>query len=91
MSSGSWGQFVTDGPARRNRPGSHTLGGCIDLSSCSAAFVWAMSIGFVEMTLAGKDVAEAMPLEEDHLRCCRDCRKEFEALLAVLRAFKPID
>ena len=41
---------------------------------------------FVEMTLAGKNAAEAMPLVQDHLERCRDCREEFETLLAVLRA-----
>lgn len=40
---------------------------------------------FVEMSLAGKDAAEAMPLVQDHLSRCRDCREEFEALLNVLR------
>ncbi len=40
---------------------------------------------FVEITLAGKNAAEAMPLVQDHLQRCRDCREEFEALLAVLR------
>ena len=43
---------------------------------------------FVEMTLAGKNAAEAMPLVADHLRRCRDCHEEFETLLAVLRAFE---
>lgn len=41
---------------------------------------------FVEMKLAGKNVAEAMPLVQDHLERCRDCREEFEALLEALRA-----
>jgi len=41
---------------------------------------------FVETTLAGKDAAEAMPLVQDHLDRCGDCREEFEALLAALRA-----
>ena len=41
---------------------------------------------FVEMTLAGKNAAEAMPLVEDHLQRCSDCREEFGALLAALRA-----
>ena len=41
---------------------------------------------FIEMELADKQVGEAMPLVEDHLRRCRACREEFEALLAVLRA-----
>ena len=40
---------------------------------------------FVEMTLAGKDAAEAMPLVADHLQRCRDCREEYAALLHVLR------
>jgi hypothetical protein len=40
---------------------------------------------FVEITLAGKDAAEAMPLVQDHLTRCRDCREEFEALLRALR------
>jgi hypothetical protein len=41
---------------------------------------------FVEMELAGKNAAEAMPLVQDHLERCDDCREEFEALLAALRA-----
>ncbi len=41
---------------------------------------------FVEMTLAGRDAIEAMPLVQDHLDRCRDCREEFEALLAALHA-----
>jgi hypothetical protein len=41
---------------------------------------------FVEMTLAGKNAAEAMPLVQDHLDRCHECREEFEALLVALRA-----
>ena len=41
---------------------------------------------FVEMKLAGKNAAEAMPLVQDHLERCNDCCEEFEALLAALRA-----
>jgi hypothetical protein len=41
---------------------------------------------FIEMKLAGKNVAEAMPLVQDHLDRCRDCREEFEALLIALQA-----
>jgi predicted anti-sigma-YlaC factor YlaD len=41
---------------------------------------------FVEMRLAGKKAAEAMPLVQDHLDRCNDCREEFEALLTALRA-----
>lgn len=39
---------------------------------------------FVEMSLFGKGAAEAMPLVQDHLDHCRDCREEFEALLSIL-------
>jgi predicted anti-sigma-YlaC factor YlaD len=38
------------------------------------------------MELAGKNAAQAMPLVQDHLERCDDCREEFEALLAALRA-----
>jgi predicted anti-sigma-YlaC factor YlaD len=40
---------------------------------------------FVDMKLAGKNAAEAMPLVQEHLDRCDDCREEFEALLAALR------
>ena len=41
---------------------------------------------FVEMTLDGKSPAEAMPLVQDHLNRCGNCREEFEALLTAIRA-----
>ncbi len=41
---------------------------------------------FVELELAGKKAAEALPLVQHHLDHCDDCREEFEALLAALRA-----
>ena len=41
---------------------------------------------FAEEVLAGKNAAEAMPLVQDHLDRCGDCREEFEALLAALQA-----
>jgi hypothetical protein len=41
---------------------------------------------FVDMTLDGKNAAEAMPLVQDHLNRCGNCREEFEALLEALRA-----
>lgn len=40
---------------------------------------------FVELKLAGKDAAEAMPLVQDHLKRCAACHAEFEALLTALR------
>jgi predicted anti-sigma-YlaC factor YlaD len=33
-----------------------------------------------------RKAAEAMPLVQDHLERCGDCREEFETLLAALRA-----
>jgi len=42
---------------------------------------------FVEMTLAGKNAAQAMPLVQDHLERCDECREEFEALLTALQGF----
>ena len=41
---------------------------------------------FVETELSGLDAAEAMPMVQDHLDKCADCREEFEALLDALRA-----
>jgi hypothetical protein len=40
---------------------------------------------FVEMTLDGKSADEALPLVQDHLERCSECREEFEALLDALR------
>jgi hypothetical protein len=40
---------------------------------------------FVELRLAGKDAAEAMPLVHEHLGRCSNCREEFEALLVALQ------
>jgi hypothetical protein len=41
---------------------------------------------FVESVLAGKNASEAMPLIQDHLDRCHDCREEFEALLVALHS-----
>lgn len=41
---------------------------------------------FAEMHLAGKDAAAALPLVQDHLERCQDCREEFTALMLALRA-----
>jgi hypothetical protein len=43
---------------------------------------------FVEMELSGLGAAAAMPLVQDHLNKCGDCREEFEALLTALRAIE---
>jgi hypothetical protein len=41
---------------------------------------------FAELVLAGKNAAEALPLVQDHLARCGDCREEFEALLVALQS-----
>ena len=41
---------------------------------------------FAELSLVGKSAGEAMPLVQDHLEHCVDCREEFEALLQALQA-----
>ena len=41
---------------------------------------------FADTVLAGRDAAEALPLVQDHLSRCDDCREEFEALRTALRA-----
>lgn len=43
---------------------------------------------FVDMVLAGKDAAQALPLVQDHLARCTNCRQEFEALLQTLRSMQ---
>lgn len=43
---------------------------------------------FAELELAGKSPEKAMPLVEDHLARCNDCREEYEALLEALKALK---
>lgn len=46
---------------------------------------------FAELSLIGKSAAQAMPLVQDHLQHCADCRQEFEALLDALRAVESTD
>lgn len=41
---------------------------------------------FIELKLKGRSPEEAMPLVEDHLKRCKDCREEYEALLEALRS-----
>jgi predicted anti-sigma-YlaC factor YlaD len=40
---------------------------------------------FADMELVGKSAAEAMPLVQEHLEHCQDCREEYEALMAALK------
>lgn len=43
---------------------------------------------FAEMKLEGKSPEEAMPLVQDHLERCGECREEFEALLEAMKNIK---
>lgn len=43
---------------------------------------------FAEMKLMGKSPEKAMPLVEDHLKRCGDCKEEFEMLLESLESLK---
>jgi hypothetical protein len=43
---------------------------------------------FVDLVLAGKDAAAALPLVDDHLQRCANCREEFEALLKAVKAMQ---
>jgi hypothetical protein len=40
---------------------------------------------FVDLTLSGASASQALPLVQDHLDRCPDCREEFEALLLAMR------
>jgi len=55
-----------------------------DEISCDECFEHLHALA--EMLLADKNPAEALPLVQDHLDRCRDCREEFEGLLVALRA-----
>jgi hypothetical protein len=41
---------------------------------------------FVDLHVAGRTAAEALPLVQQHLERCGGCREEFEALLAAVRS-----
>ncbi len=41
---------------------------------------------FAETELSGVNASAAMPLVDDHLDKCEDCRSKFQALLTALRS-----
>lgn len=41
---------------------------------------------FAELVAAGGKLCDLLPELDNHLCCCPDCREEFEALVAILRA-----
>jgi len=46
---------------------------------------------YAERKLYGKNAAEAYPLVEDHLKKCKDCREEYEALLEALGVARDLE
>jgi len=41
---------------------------------------------FVELSLAGGDVEQLLPLVQHHLMMCGECREEYESLLRIVRS-----
>jgi hypothetical protein len=46
---------------------------------------------FAELAALGKDPARYMPLVQQHINMCSDCRQEFEALMDVLEELDESD
>jgi hypothetical protein len=45
---------------------------------------------FAEMRMRGEDLTHLMPLVQQHLEMCPDCREEYEALMEALRIEKEL-
>jgi hypothetical protein len=45
---------------------------------------------FAEMRMRGEDPTHLMPLVQQHLDMCPDCREEYEALMEALRIEKEL-
>jgi len=41
---------------------------------------------FVELELSGNSMQDAKPLVQDHLERCKDCKEEYQVLLAALNS-----
>ena len=59
---------------------THSDGG-IDCEECCQQFNC-----LVELVTAGTELRELLPAVEAHIRCCSDCREEYQALLSIIRA-----
>ncbi|MEP7293933.1 MAG: hypothetical protein ABI835_19255 [Chloroflexota bacterium] len=59
---------------------THSDGG-IDCEQCCQQFNC-----LVELVAAGTELREMLPAVEAHLRCCQDCREEYQALLSIIVA-----
>jgi hypothetical protein len=58
----------------------HQDGG-IDCETCSQQLNC-----LAELVATGAELRQLLPAVEAHLRCCEDCREEYQALLCILRA-----
>lgn len=58
----------------------HQDGG-MDCETCAAQFDC-----LAEKVAAGANLHDLLPEVEAHLECCADCREEYNALLAIIRA-----
>jgi hypothetical protein len=57
------------------------LDGDMDCESCGCQLEC-----LAEKVAAGASLSDLLPEVEAHIRCCRDCREEWQALLCILRA-----
>ncbi|HEX9013685.1 MAG TPA: hypothetical protein VF813_09225 [Anaerolineaceae bacterium] len=48
--------------------------------------VYALMDQYAEMVARGEDASQIMPLVQQHLAMCPDCREEVEQLIRVLRS-----
>ncbi len=55
--------------------------GVIDCASCDEHLC-----RLAELVSSGADLCALIPEVEAHLNCCRDCKEEWDALLAIMRA-----
>ncbi len=55
--------------------------GVIDCESCDAHLC-----RLAELVSSGADICTLIPEVEAHLKCCRDCKEEWDALIAIMCA-----
>ncbi|MFN8531416.1 MAG: hypothetical protein U0670_22660 [Anaerolineae bacterium] len=57
--------------------------GIIDCESCEGHLCH-----LADLVASGAELCELIPAVEAHLKCCPDCKEEWDALLAIVRAEK---
>lgn len=55
----------------------------MDCESCAGHLC-----NLAELVSAGADLCQLIPAVEAHLKCCPDCREEWNALVCIIRAEK---